>query len=371
MPHPTPPHTPTVTIVIPCFNHGRFIAQAVASCLAQVDADVRVVIVDDGSDDGTTAQLCDAQTGERVTVIHQANRGLPAARNRGAAEVTGGEGGEGEVASEFIAFLDADDWIEPTFVSKLARAIREADAPEVSHAYCQEQLVELGEGVWRVPEWDAELMLITNLHPVTALLRRECFEQLGGFDETMTRGYEDWELWIRCVERGWRGVRVREPLFVWRRHSEITMVIEAVSRHEELVASIIERHRALYESRFEALYARCNSMLRRFDCNWLDESGDPISLRHLKDAHASIPVLYEQLAAAREERDAWRTKAEASDAAYQQLHADYERMTVIRLHHRVHGVIRALPGPVRAIVGFPVRVLRGLAGTRSSTDNQP
>lgn len=358
MPHH--PH-PTATIVIPCFNHGRFIAQAVASCLAQVEAEVRVVIVDDGSDDSSTAQLCDAQAGDRVKVIHQPNRGLPAARNRGAAQADG----------EFLAFLDADDWIEPTFVSKLARAIREADDPKVSHAYCQEQLVELGDGVWRVPEWDAELMLITNLHPVTALLRRESYEQLGGFDETMTRGYEDWELWIRCVERGWRGVRVREPLFIWRRHAEITMVIEAVARHEELVASIIDRHRELYEPRFEALFARCNSMLRRFDCNWLDESGDPIPLRHLRDAYASIPELYRQLEALGTDRDSWRARAQANEAAYHQLHADYERMTVIRLHHRAHAILRALPGPLRAIASWPVHLLRGNSGRHSGTDPQP
>lgn len=350
---------PTATIVIPCFNHGRFVAEAVNSCLNQTQAQTNVVIVNDGSNDGTTPTQCDDLAGDRVTVIHQPNAGLPAARNRGAAEAK----------SEFIAFLDADDWIEPTFVSKLAAALRDADDDSVSHAYCQEQLVELGQGIWRVPEWDPELMLITNLHPVTALVKRECFEQLGGFDESMTRGYEDWEFWIRCVERGWRGVRVPEPLFIWRRHSEVTMVMEAVQRHDELVASIIERHRGLYVARFEALYLRCNSMLRRFDCNWLDESGEPIPLRHLREIAAAAPLLHEQIAALTAERDAWKANFDACETGHKQILADYERMTVIRLHHRAHALLRSVPAPIRSAAMLPVRMLRSLAG--KSGNNAP
>src|SRR5262245_8225243 len=80
---------PSATVVIPCFNHGRFVSDAVRSCLAQVDADVRIVIVDDGSNDGSTPEACDRcvdLSPPRVAVVHQKNRGLSAARNRGASE---------------------------------------------------------------------------------------------------------------------------------------------------------------------------------------------------------------------------------------------------------------------------------------------
>ena len=353
---------PTATIVIPCFNHGRFVGEAVASCLAQVDADVRVVVVNDGSTDEMTADQCDAVKGERVEVIHQANAGLPAARNRGAEHASG----------TYIAILDADDWLEPTFVSRLAGAIEEADDDRVSHAYCQEQLRDKADGIWRVPAWDDELMLITNLHPVTALIKRACFDELGGFDEAMTLGYEDWELWIRCVERGWRGERVRAPLFNWRRHSDVTMVMEAVERHDELVSYIVEKHRGLYQSRAEALFLRCNSMLRQFDCNWLDESGEPHSIRHYKIMAAEWPAVHEQLEAARrhvevllKDRETWEGHAHYWKDAYDRLHTDYERMTVIRLHHRMHQVMRALPAPMRSVLSLPMRAARALAGKGS------
>jgi glycosyltransferase involved in cell wall biosynthesis len=275
---------PIVTVVIPCFNHGRFVRQAVESCLAQVEAEVRVVVVDDGSDDGQTPAACDACEGELVRVIHQQNMGLPAARNRGAAGT----------ASEYLVFLDADDWIEPEFVKQLAEAVREEGGPagEVSHGYCQERLVEKGTGIWRVPDWDPVLMLITNLHPVTALIRRECFEAVGGFTEEMKGGYEDWDLWIKFVERGWRGVRVREPLFVWRRHSHETMVMNVIHNHEALYRGIMERHREIYERYAPELLVRMNTMMRRFDVNWLDESGDPIRLMALRRQRAAYEGMF-------------------------------------------------------------------------------
>ena len=282
--------TPTVTAVIPCFNHGRFVREAVESVLAQHDADTRAVIVNDGSSDGSTPADCDRLAGPRVRVIHQPNRGLPAARNRGAAD-------ELARSAEFLVFLDADDYLEPTFVRDLHREITAAGDPKVSHAYCQERLIELGTGVWRVPPWDPLCLLITNLHPVTTLLRRDVFDQLHGFDETMTRGYEDWEFWIRVMEHGYRGVRVREPLFVWRRHSHTTMVMEAVTRHDELFRQIIERHAETYTRRATDIIVSSNSMLRRFDCNWIDETGFPIPLQHLWSARDAANQRYDASAA--------------------------------------------------------------------------
>jgi glycosyltransferase involved in cell wall biosynthesis len=296
-----PPYT--VTVVIPCFNYGRFVGEAVRSAVRQEGADVRVVVVDDGSTDGRTPRMCDraAMQGRagQVRVIHQANAGLPAARNLGAAGATG----------EYLVFLDADDVLEPDFVAKLAPAAR---GQGVSHAYCQPRMVGPAEElVWRVPAWDEELLLVTNLHPVTGVVRRECFEAVGGFSEDMREGYEDWDLWLKLAGRGWRGERVAEPLFVYRRHSRSTMIVRAVARHEELYRRIVERHTGLFARHGDSVIARMNDMLRREDMNWLDESGVPIRLLALE-----------------RQRDL------------------FEAMTAVRAHRAVHGVVSALPRPL-------------------------
>lgn len=301
---------PTVAVVIPCFNHGRFVREAVDSALRQDGADTRVVVVDDGSDDGSTARACDrCRCCDRVRIVHQANRGLPAARNRGASEAA--EAWQ----PDFLVFLDADDWLELPFVSRLHGALAAARAApggeNVSHAYCQERLVELGTGIWRVPEWDPILLMITNLHPVTTLVRRECFEQVGGFDESMRGGYEDWDFWLRFAERGWRGVRVAEPLFVWRRHSPETMVMKVIHNHEALFRQIQANHRGLYERHAAELLVRMNTMMREWDVNWIDETGVPIPLRAL-----------------------WTVRDQ------------YENMVAVKLHHALHKKVNGLPRPL-------------------------
>lgn len=350
---------PEVAFVIPCFNHGRFIREAVGSCLAQESADVGIVIVDDGSTDGTTPAACDGCAGERVLVVHQENRGLPGARNRGAAEAARAW------SPKYLAFLDADDQVRPGFVSKLRAAV-EAGGDEVSHGYCQEELTELGTGIWRVPEWDPLLLLITNLHPVTALVRRERFEAVGGFDETMRRGYEDWEFWIRLSARGWRGARVREPLFIWRRHSHDTMVMEAVKRHDELYREIMERHRGLYAARSAELIALANSMLRKFDANWIDETGQPIPLQYLRGCHDEAVRLRGEAAGLHAEIARLGGEAARARAEMEAQRAWYEGFAAVKLHHALHRAVARLPGPLaaggRGILAAVRRVIAGRPG---------
>lgn len=383
---------PRVTFIIPCFNHGRYVGAAVESCLRQERADVRVVIVDDGSDDGSTPGACDALASERVLVLHQPNAGLSAARNAGlgAARELGRDW-----HGEYVAFLDSDDFIEPTFVRELDAALA-GQGPEVSHAYCQERLVELGHGVWKVPDWDPELLLITNLHPVTCLIRWEAMDAVGGFDASMRDGYEDWNLWISLSKRDYRGVRVQSVLFNWRRHSNDTMIFDAVRKHDTLYASIIEKHPELYGPRFETLLKRTNSMIRSWNMNWLDESGEPIPLINLKRARDELVRMREQhhaqgaelaslraalaraeaalqMTAASGQGSSWAEDAHAAAAmrraeeraeqrATDRVRAAYERMAAVRFHHAIHRVLRFLPRPLaRALAASGGGVLRVLA----------
>ncbi len=324
--------------MIPCYNHGRFVADAVRSCLAQTDALVRIVIVNDGSTDGESPAACDrcADMAPTVRVLHQSNRGLPAARNAGAA-VAGQENW-----GEYLVFLDADDWIERTFVSRLHRAIADEGGEwdsDASHAYCQEKLVDKASGVWRVPEWDPTLLLVTNLHPVTTLIKRDRFEAVGGFDESFTSGYEDWDLWLRFSARSWRGVRVREPLFAWRRHSDNTLVMQATKRHAELHAILMQRHAALYEQNARRVIALSNNLLRRADANWLDETGDAIYVRDLRNRNCE---LFDELELAHRRIEELTARV-----------TDFEHKPAVRIAKGLFKVVDAMPRPLAA----PVRSL--------------
>jgi len=123
---------PEATIVIPCYNHGAFVGEAVASALAQEGARTSVVVVDDGSDDGSTPEACDACRGERVEVIHQANLGLPAARNRGAAQAK----------TEFLVFLDADKESYIAYLAEARRLLRPGGLLVADNAFWKGRVLE-------------------------------------------------------------------------------------------------------------------------------------------------------------------------------------------------------------------------------------
>src|SRR5690348_15397740 len=112
-----------ISVVIPCFNYGRYLAEAVDSVLAQTAPAHEIVIVDDGSTDPETHAVLERFQRPRTRLVRQPNGGHPAAANRGLAETTG----------ELLCFLDADDALEPTYFEKaLAAFAREPDLAFVS-----------------------------------------------------------------------------------------------------------------------------------------------------------------------------------------------------------------------------------------------
>lgn len=372
---------PRVVFVIPCFNHGQFVQDAVRSALVQEAADVRVVVVDDGSTDGTTPAACDrcrlaeAEFGpHRVHIVHQANAGLPAARNAGvqAAMTFAPE-------HDLLVFLDADDYVEPSFVRKLCAKLSSDSSSQISHAYCQERLVGLGTGVWNVPDWDPLLLAVTNLHPVTCVVRRDRFLEVGGFDETMRLGYEDWDLWMRFADRGWRGVRIAEPLFIWRRHSHNTMIADAIARHDELYGGLVARHREFFDKHAIEIIRLANGLLRSGDAHWIDEDRRSILLSqlrsHVQDVYNECFGLREQASRDRAAKEAAEKslaeEVQRSRAESQRIRAEYEAKPAIRVSRRVYKVLDSLPRPVAAPFRAILRLLKGAAGATSARPDAP
>lgn len=186
---------PMVTAIVPAYNYGRFIRQAVDSILAQTYEPIECIVVDNGSTDDTPEVL--KGYGGKVRTIRQENLGPSVARNTG---VRASEG-------EYIAFLDADDWWEP---SKIATQMRYLDDhPDVGALGCCVRTVDaagcpMGVTRWRSmgPDWRANLRgLALQTEWVGGscsgvLMRRRVLDEVGLFDETMV-GAEDWDMWMR------------------------------------------------------------------------------------------------------------------------------------------------------------------------------
>jgi glycosyltransferase involved in cell wall biosynthesis len=205
--------TRTVSVIIPTYNYGRFVAEAIESALGQTRPPVEVIVVDDGSTDETADVV--RRFGERVRYIRQENLGVCAARNRGVAESSG----------EFIAFLDADDTWEPMKLEKQI-AVFESDA-EIGLVHCgmREFDSDTGETIALHVEgqrgWIADELLLWERPAIvgpggTIMVRRDVFDAVGGFDERM-RVSEDWDF-CYLVARGHKVGFVGEPLVNYRSH---------------------------------------------------------------------------------------------------------------------------------------------------------
>ena len=183
-----------VSVIIPTYNRDAWVTEAVASVLAQTFQDFEVLVVDDGSTDGTMEAL--ATFGDQVRVIRRAERrGVSAARNLGAAAATG----------DWLAFLDSDDLWLP---DKLAHQVKYLKArPDLVICQTEETWIRNGVRV-NAPEACRKVagdIFLPSLQrclvsPSAVMLHRRLFHEMGGFDETLPAA-EDYDLWLRIAWR--------------------------------------------------------------------------------------------------------------------------------------------------------------------------
>ena len=198
---------PLVSFVIPCYNQASYLRQAIDSVLAQDYAPLELLVVDDGSTDGTGEVAC--SYGERCTVIVQENAGQSSAVNRGWARARG----------ELIAYLAADDYLLPNAVRRSVECL--AREPDAVLSYCDYLLVDpTGRVVRRVttPEFSRR-DLVTRLVCAPgpgAVLRKSAFDRAGPWNERL-RQIPDFELWLRLAAEG-RFCRIGETLAAYRVH---------------------------------------------------------------------------------------------------------------------------------------------------------
>jgi glycosyltransferase involved in cell wall biosynthesis len=228
-----------VTVVIPCFGYGQFLGEAVESALAQEGGAPRVIVVDDGSTDAGTRSALE-RLPDGVELLRRERGGVAASRNAGAAAAQ----------TPLLLMLDADDRLRPRALATL-RAPLDAEA-SLGFAYGDAEFFGAWSGRLAFPDFDGYRLLHRSIVTATSLLRREAFEAAGGFD-TRLPGYEDWDLYLGLLERGWRGRRVPEVVLDYRRHSTSRL---AADRRDYR-----RRYRAI-RAKHASLYARAGELAR-------------------------------------------------------------------------------------------------------------
>lgn len=235
-------YPPMVSVVIPCYRHSGFLADAIDSALAQTWPDLEVVVVDDGNEPAEAeaiGAIVDSYPAEQVRlVVNDRNLGLAAARNAGIDAARG----------SWIAPLDADDRIEPGWLEAALRATR---MDPRQFGYTDSILWwpdESREQVLAAAEYSFPDLLNRITWPCTILFHRDAWRQVGGYKPAMSAagGWEDWEFCIALGEIGVCGVRAAEPLFRYRQHSASQMRHTANGHKAALQETIRRLHAATY-----------------------------------------------------------------------------------------------------------------------------
>lgn len=222
--------------MLSAFNEERLIAEAIRSVLAQSRPDFELIVIDDGSADGTAEVVSGFLDDPRLRLIRQQNRGLAASLNTGAASGT----------APLIALIDADDLWMPDYLEQMAAAL-EAD-PAAGFAYTDAWWLQTGTGRFHretpsrymgmpepVPVDPAELaisLLRGNWLFGLTMMRRAAFERVGGFSEHLAAS-EDLELWLRFLAHGYRARRAPGRLVIFRDRTD-SMSKDADAMRESL-----------------------------------------------------------------------------------------------------------------------------------------
>ncbi|MEG4425541.1 MULTISPECIES: glycosyltransferase [unclassified Microcoleus] len=241
LPYRTPPQ-PLISVIIPCYNHAKYVREAVESVVSQTYQNWECIIVNDGSTDDTSNfanYLIQLYPQTSIRLIDKPNTGPADSRNVGVQQSSG----------KFILFLDADDRIHPNFLEECLEIL--LAKPQVGFVYTDMQHFGANCDLVIHGDFDPNRFLRDNQAPVSSLFRKGIFEEVGGLKKVMKLGCEDWEFWVSAYEKGWLGYRLPKPYLYYRQHgdgSSRTQKMASVRAKLYLMrALIIHLHSQLYQ----------------------------------------------------------------------------------------------------------------------------
>jgi GT2 family glycosyltransferase/SAM-dependent methyltransferase len=245
----------TVSVVVPCFNLGAYLDEAVESVLGQTYQDFEIVIVDDGSDDAATRHLLASYRRPKARVIRAPHGGVARARNRG---LHGSAG-------RYVSFLDADDVYESEYLAKAVEAMD--SAPELAFVGCWLKAFGDADFSWTPERCDFPHLLAEDTVCTAALMRRDIVLAAGGFDDNPSiDGYEDWELPVRLVAQGHRGSIIPEFLFRYRiRAGSKSSTRTSPENHAVVIDYMLTKHAPSYRDHARGVLDVIDSRTRQLE----------------------------------------------------------------------------------------------------------
>ena len=224
---------PLISIIVPCYNQAHFMDECLQSVFIQSYQNWECIIVNDQSPDNTEEiALMWTQKDHRFKYLKKQNGGLSSARNAGIKIAQG----------EWILPLDSDDFISRNYLELAANEFQK----DYTVIYCRAQKFGIKNEEFNLGMYSFEELLKKNLIFCSALFRRETWEKVGGYDENMKNGFEDWDFWLSALYKEKKTYRIPEICFHYRK-KESSMVRDMGIETKELVKEyIFRKHESKY-----------------------------------------------------------------------------------------------------------------------------
>lgn len=222
-----------VSVMIACYNDGQYLGQALDSVQAQTFKSWEIIVVDDGSDNTTIAQLKkrESQINRMLFLEHG---GVSNARNKALQEAKG----------TYILVLDADDYLEPDAMEKALKVLQDENVTIASYQAYRFWKNKVFN-VYKPKGGTLKDFLFNNEALGTSMYRREDLLAIGGYDESMQLGFEDWELHLRLLQKGGEAVVLEEPLYHYRKKPN-SRNVDAVSNKYRILEYMVQKHPGIY-----------------------------------------------------------------------------------------------------------------------------
>jgi len=237
-------HAPFVSIVIPCYNQGQYIDDAVKSILEQSYQDFEIIIVNDGSTEVETVEILKVYNKPRTRVVHTQNQGLSSARNC-AIELSNGK---------YILPLDADDKIGNTYIEEAVRLLENND--NLGIVYCEAEFFGDMAGKWELNNYNFPDILLGNMIFCSGFFRKSDWKNVKGYNAKMIYGWEDYDFWLSIIELGREVYRIPKILFFYRRKSNSMTAQMDNKKFIYSYTQIFENHPRIYSQNVRYIFAK-------------------------------------------------------------------------------------------------------------------
>ena len=224
-----------VSVIIPCYNQGMYVAEAIQSALDQTYNNIEIVCVNDASTDNSreVIQKFADEHNNIIFIDNPENKGVIDSRNKAIAACSG----------EYILPLDADNKIKPAYVEKAAKILDKN--PNVGVVYCRVQRFGLEKDELALGNVETD-MLFCNCVDNCSMFRKADFMEVGQYKQYMKNGLEDWDLWLGFMDKGFAFHKIDEMLLLYRTYKAESRSNQAQKNEEELLRSIVRNHPQLY-----------------------------------------------------------------------------------------------------------------------------